>query len=72
MHPTDKIIFFLSGRRFSKLPTYAAILTIFKNYRIELSKDKSTKLDFKPTALVTQPVSDIYFEFIPRHESKAY
>ena len=52
------------------MPMYAALLTIFKNYKIELTKDSPTNLQFKATALVTQPVSDLYLNFIPKHNSK--
>ncbi|CAH2094089.1 unnamed protein product [Euphydryas editha] len=54
------------GLRFSKMPLGAAILTIFKNYRVELTEGMPLKLEFDPRAFATQANCDIHLKFVER------
>ncbi|XP_034827797.1 cytochrome P450 6B5-like [Maniola hyperantus] len=54
------------GLRFAKMPMHAALLTIFKNYRVELAEDMPLTLPFIPFSLVTTSAIPIKLKFIPR------
>ncbi|XP_045770599.1 cytochrome P450 6B4-like [Maniola jurtina] len=55
------------GMRFAKLPIYAAVLKVFKNYRVELAENMQHKISYNPKSLfVSQPIGGIYVKFIPR------
>ncbi|CAH2093559.1 unnamed protein product [Euphydryas editha] len=56
------------GLRFAKMPLGAAILTIFKNYRVELAEGMPLKLDFDPRAFAIQANCDINLKFIERNK----
>ncbi|XP_045770960.1 cytochrome P450 6B5-like [Maniola jurtina] len=54
------------GLRFSKMPMHAALLTIFKNYRIELAKDMPLTIPLTTFSIVTTSAIPINLRFIPR------
>nr|XP_034828092.1 cytochrome P450 6B4-like isoform X2 [Maniola hyperantus] len=54
------------GMRFAKMPMHAALLTIFKNYRVELAENMPHKITFNPKSLIGQPIGGIHIKFIPR------
>ncbi|XP_050352999.1 cytochrome P450 6B7-like [Nymphalis io] len=54
------------GLRFSKMPIVAGLLTILKNYSIELAEGMPRTIDFQPRALVVHAIGGINIKFIPR------
>lgn len=56
----------ISGLRFSKMPLGTAVLTIFKDYRVELAEGMPRTLDFDPRAFAIQANCDINLKFIER------
>ncbi|XP_052739041.1 cytochrome P450 6B5 [Bicyclus anynana] len=54
------------GMRFSKMPMNAALLTIFRNYRVELAEDMPTSIPFTMYSLVTTSAIPIKLKLIPR------
>ncbi|XP_023945387.2 cytochrome P450 6B4-like [Bicyclus anynana] len=54
------------GMRFAKMPMYAGLLKIFKNYRVELADNMPHKITMDPKATVTQHIGGIHLKFIPR------
>ncbi|XP_034827798.2 cytochrome P450 6B2-like [Maniola hyperantus] len=56
------------GQRFSKMPTYAGFLTIFKNYRIELAENMPSHVKLETTSIVITPASEINLKFISRNK----
>ncbi|XP_032527765.2 cytochrome P450 6B2-like [Danaus plexippus] len=54
------------GKRFSKMPMYAGLLTIFKNYELELDPKTPSSYKFQPRTFVTQALGGIFLKFIPR------
>ncbi|CAH2229448.1 cytochrome P450 6B4-like [Pararge aegeria] len=55
------------GMRFAKMPIHAALLKIFKNYRVELGENMSHKITFNPNSVISQPIGGIHIKFIPRN-----
>ncbi|XP_046964438.1 cytochrome P450 6B7-like [Vanessa cardui] len=54
------------GMRFARMPIVAGLLTILKNYSVELAEGMPRTVDFQPRALVTQAMQKINIKFIPR------
>ncbi|XP_023945388.2 cytochrome P450 6B4-like [Bicyclus anynana] len=54
------------GMRFAKMPIYAGLLKIFKNYRVELADNMPHKITMDPKATVTQHIGGIHLKFLPR------
>lgn len=44
----------------------AGLVTILKKYKLELSPDTPTKVEFEPRSFVTQAKREIRLKFIPR------
>lgn len=60
----------LSGGRLAKLIMLPCLVTIFKDYEIELAKDMPRILKFQPTSFNTKPIGGINVKFIPRDNNK--
>ena len=49
------------------MPMNAGILTIFRKYKLELSKEMPLKLNFQAAGLVTHSTDNIYIKFMDRN-----
>nr|CAX94849.1 CYP6AE28 protein [Cnaphalocrocis medinalis] len=54
------------GLRFAKMQMLAGLISLLKKYRVEMTKDTPTKLDYDPRALVTIPLQSVNLKLVPR------
>nr|XP_034827796.1 cytochrome P450 3A19-like [Maniola hyperantus] len=54
------------GKRFAKMPMHAALLKIFKNYRVELAETMQDKITLNAKSLTMHSVGGIHIKFTPR------
>ncbi|XP_045770963.1 cytochrome P450 6B5-like [Maniola jurtina] len=54
------------GKRFAKMPMHAALLKIFKNYRVELAESMQHEISLNAKSLIMQSVGGIHIKFIQR------
>ncbi|XP_030034188.2 cytochrome P450 6B2 [Manduca sexta] len=57
---------FCIGMRFAKMQMLAGLVTILKNYRVEMDSSTPQEVQFDPRILVTQPLDPIMVRFVPR------
>ncbi|XP_072934649.1 cytochrome P450 6B7-like [Epargyreus clarus] len=57
------------GKRFAKMQMLPCLVTVLKNYRLELAENMSTTMQFEVGSIITQPKGEILVKFIPREET---